>query len=145
MGTTTIDARCNARPTRLAFILPTPDRARLLEVFTRTTTLWGGRFNPIVILDGKAQRVEGQHYALGGRDPYLTRQANLLREFDPDLLIAPTGAAILLDKPRRSLQDRMKFKPRFLLPQECVGEVGNIASVFRRYRLAAERIGGCPV
>ena len=94
MGTTTIDARCNARPTRLAFVLPVPDRAHLLNVITRTTTLWGGRFDPIVILDGTAQRVEGQHYAVGGREPYLTRQANLLREFDPDLLIAPTGTVL---------------------------------------------------
>jgi hypothetical protein len=94
MGTTTIEARCNARPTRLAFILPTPDRALLLNAITRATTLWGGRFNPIVILDGTTQRVEGRHYTMGGRDPYLTQQANLLREFDPDLLIAPTGTVL---------------------------------------------------
>ena len=94
MGTTTIDARCNARPTRLAFILPTPDRALLLNVIMRATTLWGGRFNPIVILDGTTQRVAGQRYALAGRDPYLAQQANLLREFDPDLVIAPTGTIL---------------------------------------------------
>jgi hypothetical protein len=94
MATTTIEARCNARPTRLAFVLPTPDRTQLLNVITTATTLWGGRFNPIVILDGTTQRIDGRHYALGGRDPYLTRQANLLREFDPDLLIAPNGTVL---------------------------------------------------
>src|SRR5580658_2326815 len=94
MGTTTIDARCNARPTRLAFILPTPDRALLLNIIMRATTLWGGRFNPIVILDGTTQRVAGQRYALAGRDPYLAQQANLLRDFDPDLVIAPTGTIL---------------------------------------------------
>jgi hypothetical protein len=94
MATTTIEARCNARPTRLAFVLPTPDRALLLSVMTRATTLWGGRFNPIVILDGATQRVEGRYYALQASKPYITRQASLLRAFDPDLLIGPTGTVL---------------------------------------------------
>ena len=44
MGTTTIEARCNARPTRLAFILPRPDRDLMMNVIARATTLWGGLF-----------------------------------------------------------------------------------------------------
>ena len=87
-STTTIEARCNARPTRLAFILSTPNRADLLNVITRATTLWGGRFNPIVILDDTGRRAVGRHYELAPRDPYTTRQADLLKAFDPDLLIS---------------------------------------------------------
>lgn len=90
MSTTTIEARCNARPTRLAFILSTPDRAQLLNVITRATTLWGGRFNPIVILDDTGRRAVGRHYELAPRDPYTARQADLLKAFDPDLLISYT-------------------------------------------------------
>jgi len=88
MSTTTIEARCNARPTRLAFILSTPDRAQLLNVITRATTLWGGRFNPIVILDDRQRRAVGRHYDLAPRYPYMARQADLLKAFDPDLLIS---------------------------------------------------------
>ncbi|MEA2258989.1 MAG: hypothetical protein QOJ51_1814, partial [Acidobacteriaceae bacterium] len=39
MGTTTIEARCNARPTRLAFIIPKPDRDLLIGVMSRATSL----------------------------------------------------------------------------------------------------------
>src|ERR1700691_6212679 len=94
MSTTTIEARCNARPTRLAFILSTPDRAQLLNVITRATTLWGGRFNPIVILNDTGRRAVGRHYELAPRDPYMSRQADLLMAFDPDLLISYSDAPL---------------------------------------------------
>ena len=87
MATTTIEARCNARPTRLAFILPTPDRDLLLSVIARATTLWGGLFNPIVILDDSTRKTAGVHYTLLPPDPYLKLQSDLLKAFDPDLLI----------------------------------------------------------
>ncbi len=44
--TTTIEAQCNSRPTRLAFILDKPDPDQLKTVFARACTLWGGVFNP---------------------------------------------------------------------------------------------------
>lgn len=88
MATTSIEARCNARPTRLAFILPTADRERLISVITRATTLWGGGYNPIVILDDTGRRVVGRQFELGPPSPYLTLKADLLKAFDPDLLIS---------------------------------------------------------
>lgn len=86
--TTSIETRCNARPTRLAFILPTADRVQLMNVIMRATTLWGGVFNPIVILDDTGRRVVGRHYELAPPNPYLGLKADLLRSFDPDLLIS---------------------------------------------------------
>ena len=94
MATTTIEARCNARPTRLAFVLPTPDRATLLKIIERATSLWGGRFNPILILDGAQQKVEGRHYSLLPRPPYVKQLVDVLRGFDPDLLISYGGAVL---------------------------------------------------
>jgi hypothetical protein len=87
MGTTTIEARCNARPTRLAFILPSPDRDLLLNVISRATTLWGGIFNPIVILDDATRLAHGVHYETLTPQPYLERQDDILSSFDPDFLI----------------------------------------------------------
>ena len=87
MATTTIEARCNARPTRLAFILPHPDRALLFTVITRATSLWGGLFDPIIILDDSTRKTAGVHHTTFPPDPYLTVQRDLLKAFDPDLLI----------------------------------------------------------
>lgn len=87
MATTTIEARCNARPTRLAFVLPNPDRNLLLSVIARATSLWGGIFNPIVILDDSTRKTAGVHYTIVSPDPYLTIQSDMLKDFDPDLLI----------------------------------------------------------
>ncbi|MGA8875915.1 MAG: hypothetical protein WB555_10290 [Candidatus Korobacteraceae bacterium] len=87
MATTTIEAQCNARPTRLAFILSKPDREQLKAVFARASTLWGGVFDPIVILDGATRRTAGVHYTTYPGDPYPKLQADLLKAFDPDLLI----------------------------------------------------------
>lgn len=87
MATTTIEARCNARPTRLAFILPHPDRDLLMNVVARSTTLWGGLFNPVIILDDSARKTAGVHYTLSQPDSYLKIQSDMLKAFDPDLLI----------------------------------------------------------
>ena len=87
MATSTIEARCNARPTRLAYIVPTPDRALIFSVIARATSLWGGVFSPIVILDNTTRQARGVHYAPPLDEPYLETQSNLLKAFDPDLLI----------------------------------------------------------
>ncbi|MFZ0913581.1 MAG: hypothetical protein WAN09_09850 [Candidatus Korobacteraceae bacterium] len=86
MATTTIEAQCNARPTRLAFIIDKPDHDQLNAVFARACSLWGGVFNPIVILDDSTRKTTGRHYQYAV-DPYLQMQADLLKAFDPDLLI----------------------------------------------------------
>ena|ERR1039457_6707512 len=83
MSTTTIEARCNARPTRLAFILPKPDHDLVLSVIARATSLWGGIFNPIVILDDTGREVRGVQEQLNSQASYLERQAELLKDFDP--------------------------------------------------------------
>src|SRR6202789_2614582 len=87
MSTATIEAHCNARPTRLAFILPGPDRDLLMSVFARATSLWGGVFNPIVILDGSTREVQGIQEEMSSRGNYLESQVELLKAFDPDFLI----------------------------------------------------------
>jgi hypothetical protein len=87
MGTTTIEARCNARPTRLAFILPRADRDLFQNVISRATTLWGGIFNPIIILDDATRVARGVHYEMLSPQPYLERQDDILRSFDPDILV----------------------------------------------------------
>ncbi len=91
MATTTIEARCNARPARLAFILPHPDRALLFSVIARATTLWGGLFNPIVILDDSTRKTAGVYYTTFPPEPYLRIQSDTLKAFDPDLLINYSG------------------------------------------------------
>jgi hypothetical protein len=84
MPTTTIEASCKARPTRLALIIPTPDRDLLLSVIVRATSLWGGVFNPIVILDDSTRKVRGAREEKISHGKYLEGQADLLKAFDPD-------------------------------------------------------------
>lgn len=86
MPTTTLTARCNARPTRLAFVLPTPDRDTLFAVIARATSLWGGIYNPVIILDGSTRTVHGQQEERTSAGDYLDSQAAILKAFDPDLL-----------------------------------------------------------
>jgi hypothetical protein len=94
MAITTIEARCNARPTRLAFVLPNPDRELLLKVIARATTLWGGLFNPIIILDDASRKTSGVHYTMLPQEPYLQRQVEILTAFDPDVLINYSNAPL---------------------------------------------------
>jgi hypothetical protein len=91
MATMTIEARCNARPTRFAFILSYPDRATLFSVIARATSLWGGLFNPIIILDDSTRKTAGVHYTMLPPDPYVRVQSDTLKAFDPDLLINYSG------------------------------------------------------
>jgi hypothetical protein len=105
MATTTIEARCNSRPTRLAFILPHPDRDLVLSVIARATTLWGGLFNPIIILDDSTRKTAGVHYTALPPDPYLATQSALLKAFDPDVLINYSTDA--LPSELKSWQHRM--------------------------------------
>jgi hypothetical protein len=88
METTTIEAQCNARPTRLAFILLKPERDLLMSVIRRATSLWGGIFNPIVILDDSTRVSQGMHYErFPPQQSYIQQQDDILRSFDPDFLI----------------------------------------------------------
>jgi hypothetical protein len=94
MPTSTLTARCNARPTRLAFVLPTPDRATLFAVIARATSLWGGVYNPIIILDGSTRVVHGQQEEHSSAGDYLVSQASILKAFDPDLLFSFSAAPL---------------------------------------------------
>jgi hypothetical protein len=87
MPTSTIEATCNARPTRLAFVIPAPDRDLLLSVIARATSLWGGIFNPIVILDDSTREVRGLQERTVSHGQYLEGQGDILKAFDPDLLV----------------------------------------------------------
>src|SRR5579864_7392613 len=73
---------CKVRPARLAFLMEKPDHAVLQEILKINTLLWGGALNPIVILDGSAcpsEQFPSTSYEEG--------IVQLLREFDPDVLI----------------------------------------------------------
>lgn len=115
MATTTIEARCNARPTRLAFVLPQPDRDLLLSVIGRATTLWGGLFNPIIILDDSTRKTAGVHYTALPPDPYLATQSDLLKAFDPDVLINyssdPLPSELKTWQHRTFPADRLDWRP----------------------------------
>src|ERR1700733_8725398 len=115
MATTTIEARCNARPTRLAFILPNSDSDVLMGVIARCTSLWGGLFNPIVILDDSKRQTHGVHYTMLPPDPYLKGQADLLAAFDPDLLISystdPLPTELKAWQHRTFPADRLDWNP----------------------------------
>ena len=118
MATSTIEVTCNARPTRLAFVVPAPDRDLLLSVIARATSLWGGLFNPIVVLDGTTREVLGRQERMISQDQYLERQRDILRAFDPDLLVM-FGAGQLPDQlkefehrtfPAEQLDQRMRLQ-----------------------------------
>jgi hypothetical protein len=87
MSTSTIEASCVARPTRLAFVIPTPNRDLLLSVFARATSLWGGIFDPIIILDDSTREVHGVQEQMVSHGQYLEGQADILKAFDPDFLV----------------------------------------------------------
>lgn len=115
MATSTIEARCNARPTRLAFVLPNSDRNLLFSVVARATSLWGGLFNPIVILDDSMRKTAGVHYTLLPLDPYLKIQSDMLKAFDPDLLITysadPLPPELKAWQHRTFPADRLDWRP----------------------------------
>ena len=88
MPTTTINANCNARPTRFAFVLPTPERATLFAVIAKATSLWGGIYNPIIVLDGSTRILHGRQEERTSGEDYLVSQASILKAFDPDFLFS---------------------------------------------------------
>lgn len=93
MGTQTLHMICNARPVRLAFLVDKPEPATLEEVFRLNTLLWGGSLNPVVVLDGSTRKQVGRHYDYE-RLPYDQELLSLLKEFDPDVLINYSNAAM---------------------------------------------------
>jgi len=92
MNTRTLHVDCNTRPVRLAFLVDKPEPKTLDEVFRLNTLLWGGMFNPVVVLDGAHRKTVGRHYAYDN-EPYENEVVQLLREFDPDFLINYSGVA----------------------------------------------------
>jgi hypothetical protein len=74
------------RPVRLAFLVDKPDAITLDQVFRLNTLIWGGLFNPVVILDGSTRKEVGRYYAYETSN-YEEEVDLLLREFDPDVVI----------------------------------------------------------
>lgn len=122
MSTATIEVRCNARPTRLAFVVPRPDRDLLLSVIARATSLWGGVFNPIVILDGSTREVRGRQEQITSPAQYLEGQTDILKGGRPkergaggsDLLCGPhrcAGSVRLCNPWREIYRTRSSHKP----------------------------------
>jgi hypothetical protein len=91
MSTRTVQIVCNTRPARLAFLIDSPDPAALENVFRLNTLLWGGMLNPVVVLDGSTRKQTGVHYEYEKSD-YNLEQLQLLKAFDPDLLISYSSA-----------------------------------------------------
>jgi hypothetical protein len=115
METRTIEVRCNARPTRLGFVLPSPDNKLLLEVICTATNLWGGLFDPVLILDGSSRIVRGKQEEHSSSGPYLGSQSALLQAFDPDFLITfsadPLPVELAKFQHRTFTHDRLEWQP----------------------------------
>jgi hypothetical protein len=115
MSTSTIEARCDARPTRLALIIPTPDPDLLLSVIARATSLWGGIFNPIIILDDSTREVRGVQERMVSHEQYLEGQADILKAFDPDFLVnfsaAPLPEQLREFEHRTFASERLDWQP----------------------------------
>jgi hypothetical protein len=77
--------------------------------------MWGGVFNPIVVLDGSKREVRGAHEEHSSGS-YLEEQAGILKAFDPDLLA--NFSADSLPKELREFQhrtfpsERLDWKPK---------------------------------
>lgn len=56
MSTRTLQIDCNTRPVRIAFLVDKPDPTTLEKIFELNTLLWGGCFNPVVVLDGSTRK-----------------------------------------------------------------------------------------
>jgi hypothetical protein len=89
--------------------------AILLSVIARATTLWGGLFNPIVILDDASRKTVGVHYPVLPPDPYFKIQSDMLKAFDPDLLINyssdPLPSELKVWEHRTFPADRLDWRP----------------------------------
>jgi hypothetical protein len=114
VSTRTLHVICNTRPLRLAFLLDKPDPVSLEEVLRLNTLFWGGLLNPIVVLDGSARKQLGAHYSHIEMS-YEQEVLLTLREFDPDILINYSNAAIpaSLDsfKDRIFARDALRWNP----------------------------------
>ncbi len=114
MSIRTLHVTCNTRPVRLAFLVDKPDPATLEEVFRLNTLLWGGLLNPVVVLDGSSRKQVGIHYAYIDT-PYEQEVLLMLKEFDPDILINYSNAALpaSLDafKERTLPRDALRWNP----------------------------------
>lgn len=93
MDTRTLHVACNTRPARLAFLIDKPEPQILEEVFRLNTLVWGGMFNPVVVMDGTSRKRVGRHYMFEG-DTYEREVILQLEEFDPDFLIDYSGVQI---------------------------------------------------
>ena len=114
MTTETLHVACNVRPVRLAFLIDKPDPISLEQVFRLNTLIWGGLFNPVVILDGSTRKQVGRYYAYETSN-YEQEVDLLLREFDPDALINYSNAQLSPSfapfKQRTFLRDAIRWNP----------------------------------
>lgn len=112
METRTLHVACNTRPARLAFLINTPEPGVLEEVFRLNTLLWGGMFNPVVVMDGTSRQRVGRHYMFED-ETYEREVVHLLEEFDPDFLIDYSGVQITpaLNRFRILPRQRLRWNP----------------------------------
>ena len=112
METRTLHVACNTRPARLAFLIDKPEPQILEEVFRLNTLLWGGLFNPVVVMDGTNRKRVGRHYMFE-RETYESEVVLLLEEFDPDFLIDYSGVQITpaLNRFRILPRQRLRWNP----------------------------------
>lgn len=85
------DITVKSRPLRLAFLIP-PDKAMLRKAIQVNSTLWGGTYNPIIVLYAQSPKTwkmyPGQKILM--RD----RIAGYIRAFDPDILVDCTNGKL---------------------------------------------------
>jgi len=99
---------------RLAFLVDKAELSTLEQVFRLNTLLWGGLFNPVVVLDGSTRRQVGRHY--GYETPNYEQEVEvLLREFYPDILINYSNVQLSGSfgpfRNRTITKDEIRWKP----------------------------------
>src|SRR5579883_2927341 len=114
MKTPTITAHRRIRPIRFAFAVEPRKRDDLLSAFQANTVLWGGRFNPIVPLFGRAPKGWG----LSCSAAEIVR--GILDVFEPDFVVAPKGT----DLARFGVAPSQTLELEAMLTPQGLGECG---------------------
>ena len=114
MSTSTIQVGCNVRPVRLAFALPEPEDALARRVFRINSALWGGFYNPIFVVHGKA-KIVNEKYAKFTEEAYQQQILEMLKEFDPDFVVnycgKPLEGSLAIFNHRTIEPSQLKWNP----------------------------------
>ncbi|MGH7298153.1 MAG: hypothetical protein ACRELB_24650, partial [Polyangiaceae bacterium] len=114
MKTPTITAHRRIRPIRFAFAVDPRRREHLMSAFRVNTVLWGGRFNPIVPVFGRAPKGWGTPSSAAE----IVR--GILDVFEPDFVVTPKG----MDVAKFGVAPSQTLELDAMLTREGLGECG---------------------